>query len=101
MDETRTGDAAMNRGEKMEEGSGRATADAKTRIQGQMRQAEASIQGLYGRAVDSAEEAIDTVRKTPASVDDTIRRHIKGNPYATAAIALGVGWLIGRSRRPF
>jgi ElaB/YqjD/DUF883 family membrane-anchored ribosome-binding protein len=37
----------------------------------------------------------------PASVDDTIRNYIETNPYTTAVIALGVGWLIGRSHRPF
>jgi uncharacterized protein YjbJ (UPF0337 family) len=85
----------------VEEGFGRATGDAKTRMQGQAKQAEGSIQELYGQAVDSAEDAIDAVRQMPASVDDTIRHYIEGNPYTTAAIALGVGWLIGRAHRPF
>jgi ElaB/YqjD/DUF883 family membrane-anchored ribosome-binding protein len=51
--------------------------------------------------VDSAEDAIDAVRQMPASVDDSIRHYIETNPYTTAAIALGIGWLIGRSHRPF
>jgi uncharacterized protein YjbJ (UPF0337 family) len=93
--------AAKKFGGNMEEGSGRATDDAKTRVQGQMRQAEGSIQELCGQAVDSAEDAINTVRQMPASVDNTIRRYIESNPYTTAAIALGLGWLIGRSHRPF
>jgi uncharacterized protein YjbJ (UPF0337 family) len=93
--------AAKNFAGKTEEGFGRATGDAKTRAQGQMRQAEGSIQDLYGQAVDSAEDAIDAVRQMPASVDDTIRHYIESNPYTTAAIALGLGWLIGRSHRPF
>ena len=85
----------------MEEGFGRATGDAKTRVQGQVRQVEGSIQDLYGQAVDSAEDAIDAVRQMPASVDDSIRHYIEANPYSTAAIALGIGWLIGRAHRPF
>jgi uncharacterized protein YjbJ (UPF0337 family) len=101
MDENRASGAAKNLGGKMEEGLGRATGDAKTTVQGQMRQAEGSIQELYGQAVDSAEDAIDAVRQMPASVDDTIRHYIESNPYTTAAIALGLGWLIGRSHRPF
>src|SRR6202163_4088345 len=101
MDENRVSGTAKNLGGKLEEGFGRATGDAKTRIQGQMRQAEGSIQDLYGQAVDSAEDAIDAVRQMPASVDDTIRHYIENNPYTTAAIALGLGWLIGRSHRPF
>jgi uncharacterized protein YjbJ (UPF0337 family) len=101
MDENRVSGTAKNLGGKMEEGFGRATGDTKTKLQGQARQVEGSIQDLYGQAVDSAEDAIDAVRQMPASVDDTIRNYIETNPYTTAAIALGVGWLIGRSHRPF
>jgi len=101
MDENRISGAAKNLGGKMEEGFGRATGDAKTRVRGQARQVEGSVQDLYGQAIDSAEDAIDAVRQIPASVDDTIRHYIESNPYTTAAIALGLGWLIGRSHRPF
>ena len=101
MDENRMSGTAKNLGGKLEESFGRATGDTKTKVQGQARQAEGSIQDLYGQAVDSAEDAIDAVRQMPASVDDTIRHYIETNPYTTAAIALGLGWLIGRSHRPF
>ena len=101
MDETRMSGAAKNLAGTMEEGLGRATGDAKTRVQGQMREAEGSIQELYGQAVDSAEDAIDTVRQMPASLEHSIRHYIESNPYMTAAIALGLGWLVGRSHRPF
>jgi uncharacterized protein YjbJ (UPF0337 family) len=101
MDETRMSGAAKNLEGNMEEGFGRAIGDAKTRVQGKIREAEGSIQELYGQAVDSAEDAIDTVRQMPASLDNKVRRYIESNPYTTAAIALGLGWLIGRSHRPF
>ena len=101
MDENRTSGAAKNFAGKMEEGVGRTNGDAKSRDQGQAKQAEGGIQDLYGQAIDSAEDAIDAVRQMPASVDDTIRHYIESNPYTTAAIALGLGWLIGRSHRPF
>lgn len=101
MDDNRVSGTAKNIAGKAEEGFGRATGDAKTRVQGQMRQAEGSIQDLYGQAVDSASDTIEAVKLMPASVDDSIRHYIESNPYTTAAIALGVGWLIGRSHRPF
>ena len=63
---------------------------------GQTPQAEESVQDLY-----AAGEAIHAVGKMPASVEDTIRHYIQNRPYTTAAIALGLGWLIGRSHRPF
>jgi uncharacterized protein YjbJ (UPF0337 family) len=101
MDENRISGTARNLGGKVEEGFGRVVGDAKTRAQGQMKQAEGSIQDLYGQAVDAAQDSIDAVRKMPASLDDTIRHYIENKPYTTAAIALGLGWLIGRSHRPF
>jgi uncharacterized protein YjbJ (UPF0337 family) len=101
MDETRMSGAAVNLAGNMEEDFGRATGDAKTRIQGKMREAEGRIQELYGQAVNSAEDAVDTARQMPASLDHTIRRYVESNPYTTAAIALGLGWLVGRSHRPF
>jgi uncharacterized protein YjbJ (UPF0337 family) len=101
MDENRMSGTAKNLGGKVEEGLGRATGDAKTRVQGQTREAEGSIQDLYGQAVDSAGDTIEAVKQMPVSVDDSIRHYIESNPYTTAAIALGVGWLIGRSHRPF
>jgi uncharacterized protein YjbJ (UPF0337 family) len=101
MNETRMSGVAESLAGNIEEDLGRATGDTKTRVQGQMRQAEGSIQELYGQAVDSAEDAINTVRRMPASIGDTIRHCIKSNPYTTAAIALSLGWLVGRSHRPF
>ena len=101
MNEDRVIGTARNLGGKIEEGSGRVTGDAKTKAQGQMKQVEGSIQDLYGQAVDAAEDTIDAVRKIPASLDDTIRHYIENHLYTTAAIALGLGWLIGRPHRPF
>jgi uncharacterized protein YjbJ (UPF0337 family) len=91
MDETRMSGAAKNLAGTMEEGLGRATGDVKTRVQGKMREAEGSIQELYGQAMNAAEDAVDTVRQMPTSFDHTIRRYVENNPYMTAAIALGLG----------
>jgi ElaB/YqjD/DUF883 family membrane-anchored ribosome-binding protein len=41
------------------------------------------------------------VGKMPASFEDTIRHYIQNKPYTTAAIAFALGWLVGRSHRPF
>ncbi len=80
MDENRLSETAKNPGESAEEGS---------------------VQGLYGQAEHSVADSIDAVRKMPGSVEDTIRHYIEHRPYTTVAIALALGWLIGRSHRPF
>jgi uncharacterized protein YjbJ (UPF0337 family) len=101
MDENRVSGTAKNLGGKAEEGLGRVIGNAKIQAQGQTEQAEGSVQDLYGQAKDSAGDAINAIRKMPGSVEDTIRDYIQNRPYTTAAIALGLGWLIGRSHRPF
>jgi uncharacterized protein YjbJ (UPF0337 family) len=101
MDENRISGTAKNLGGKIEEGFGRATGDAKSQAHGQMKQVEGDAQDLYGQAVDSASDAITAVRKSSGSVEDTLRDYVENNPYTAAAIALGIGWLIGRSHRPF
>ena len=101
MDENRTAGSAKVIGGNVEERLGRATGDVKSQVQGQMKQAAGTAQDLYGQAKDSAADAVDAVRKISGSVEDTICVYIENNPYTTAAIALGLGWLIGRSHRPF
>ena len=101
MDENRVTGTAKNVAGKLEEGLGRATGDVKSQVQGKIKQAAGSAQDVYGQVKDSAGEAVTAVRKFSDSLDDSIRDYIEANPYTAAAIALGLGWLIGRSHRPF
>jgi len=101
MDEDRLSGTAKNPGGKIEEGAGRATGDARTQGRGQIKQAEDSVQDLYGQARDSAGDAIEAACKMPGSVEDTVRHYIENRPYTTVVIALALGWIIGRSHRPF
>lgn len=99
MDEGHLNKTAKNLEGNAKEAFGRAT--DKTHARCQTQQAEDSVQELYGQAKDAAGEAINAVGKMPASLEDTIRHYIQHRPLTTAAIALAVGWLIGRSHRPF
>jgi uncharacterized protein YjbJ (UPF0337 family) len=101
MDQDRPSGTAKNLGGKVEEGFGRTTGDAETQAHGQMMQAEGSVQDLYGHAKDSAADAVAAVRKMPASAEDTLRHYIENKPYTTVAVALTLGWLLGRTHRPF
>jgi hypothetical protein len=40
------------------------------------------------------------VRKTASSFEDMVRHTIENRPYTAVAIALGIGWLFGRTHRP-
>jgi hypothetical protein len=60
-----------------------------------------------GRATDSASQVADAAgrsmkvaRNTAPSLGDVVRNTIETEPYTAVAIALGLGWLLGRTHRP-
>jgi uncharacterized protein YjbJ (UPF0337 family) len=93
MDENRISGSARNLGGKLEEGVGRVTGDAKTQVEGRLNQAAGAAQDLYGQTVDAA-------RDTAATFDKWLRNTIETQPYTTALVAIGIGWLLGRMHRP-
>jgi uncharacterized protein YjbJ (UPF0337 family) len=95
MDEDRLRGSAKSFGHKVEEGFGRATGDVKTQMQGQATNLEGRAQDLYGQAKDTAAETFEVVRERAGQADDFIRMTIEERPYTTAAVCLGIGFLIG------
>jgi ElaB/YqjD/DUF883 family membrane-anchored ribosome-binding protein len=59
---------------------------------------------VYGQARDSAADVVDTAnkaaRQTMGSLEKAIRNTVETQPYTAVAIALGIGWLLGRMHRP-
>jgi hypothetical protein len=51
-------------------------------------------------AADIAGAANEAGRNTAGSFEAAIRNTIETQPYRAAAIALGIGWLLGRMHRP-
>jgi len=82
----------------------RALGDAKRQASGVADAITDAAQDMYGQARDSASDVADTAssaaRKTAGSFEKAIRNTIETQPYTAAAIALGVGWLLGRMHRP-
>jgi uncharacterized protein YjbJ (UPF0337 family) len=93
MDENRIEGSARNLGGKVQEGVGRATGDAQSTIEGVVNQAAGTAQNLYGQSADAA-------RQTASTLDSWLRNAIETQPYTTAIVALGIGWLLGRMHRP-
>jgi uncharacterized protein YjbJ (UPF0337 family) len=96
MNEDRLTGAAKTIGGKVEEGLGRATGDVKSQLQGKAREIEGEIQDFYGQAKETAANAADAVRESAVEAEDFLRTTIEQRPYTTAAVALGIGYLIGR-----
>jgi len=99
MDTDRLTGTAKNLGGQVEEGFGRATGDVKSQLQGKAKQAEGALQDLYGQAKDAAADVAEVVGDRASEAGDFLRTNIEQRPYTTAAIALGIGFLIGRFGR--
>jgi ElaB/YqjD/DUF883 family membrane-anchored ribosome-binding protein len=82
----------------------RALGDAKKQASGVADAFADAAQDVYGQARDSAADVLDTAntaaRKTAGSFERAIRNTIETQPYMAVAIALGIGWLLGRMHRP-
>lgn len=100
MDEHRATGAARKIGGSIEEAAGDVTGDTKTQVRGAMNRAQGTAENLYGQTKDAASDAAAGLRKTALSFEDTLRNTIEDRPYTAVAIALGLGWLIGRTHRP-
>jgi uncharacterized protein YjbJ (UPF0337 family) len=100
MDENRFAGTAKNIGGKVEEGFGRVTGDSRSQVEGIANQAAGAAQDLYGQARDSASDAAGAVRDSAASLEKWLRHTVETQPYTTALVAVGVGWLLGRMHRP-
>ena len=81
----------------------RALGDAKKQASGVAEAVTDAAQDVYGQARESA--AADVVASaaaqyTAGSFERALRNMIEQQPYTAVAIALGVGWLLGRMHRP-
>ena len=93
MDENRIEGSLRDIGGKVQEGVGRTTGDTKSKVEGVMNQAAGTAQNLYGQSANTA-------RETASNLDTWLRNTIENQPYTSAIVALGIGWLLGRMHRP-
>ena len=91
--------SAKNIGGHLEEGFGRVTGDEKMQLEVRARQAEGTLQDVYGQAKETAVDAARAIRDRASEASDFLREMIEERPFTAAAIALGIGFLIGRFGR--
>jgi uncharacterized protein YjbJ (UPF0337 family) len=99
MNEDRVVGNAKNLGGRMEEGFGRATGDVKTQVEGKAKQAEGAVQDAYVQVKETASDAVEAIRESASDAEDFLRTTIEERPYTAAAVALAIGYLIGRFSR--
>jgi uncharacterized protein YjbJ (UPF0337 family) len=101
MNPDRIEGAAKNMGGKLEEGLGRAAGDIKSQVEGAVKQAAGTAQDLYGQARETAGDAAAVVRQRAGSFEQTVRESVETRPYTAVAIALAIGWFVGRLGRSY
>jgi uncharacterized protein YjbJ (UPF0337 family) len=99
MNEDRLVGNVKNLSGRMEEGFGRATGDVKAQVEGEAKQAEGAVQDAYGQVKETASDAVEAIRESASGAQDFLRTTIEERPYTAAAVALGIGYLIGRFSR--
>ena len=72
---------------------GKVTGNVRTQAEGLANQAAGAAQDVYGQAADTA-------RETASGFEKALRHTIETQPYTSAFVALGIGWLLGRMHRP-
>ena len=92
---------------KMQEGLSRAASSLRGQAEHKIDQATQTAQDYYERARERADEAKSAVqermenaqamaRAQTAGFERAIRSNVEARPLMTVAVALGVGWVIGR-----
>lgn len=105
MDENCIAGSAKNMGGRVQESIGRVTGDAETKTEGVGNQVRGAAQDVYGTVregtADVADATTKAARDTASSFEKALRNTIENQPYTAVAIALALGWLFGRTHRPF
>ena len=96
MNEDQFTGTGKNLGGHIEQGFGRATDDVKTELEGKIKQATGAAQDVYEQAKDAAGDAARSVQEQAAPLEEFLRNTIETRPYTAVAVALGLGWFIGR-----
>lgn len=101
MNGDRVEGTVRNIGGKVEEGLGRASGDVKSQVEGTMDQIAGAAQDLYGQARETAGDAAAAVKRQAVGFEETLRDNIETRPYTSVAVALALGWLVGRLGRSY
>jgi uncharacterized protein YjbJ (UPF0337 family) len=99
MNQDRVAGTAKNLGGQLEEGFGRVTGDVQSQVEGRIKQAAGAAQDLYGQAREVAGDAAKAVQQRAAPLEEALRNTIENRPYTAVAIALAIGWFVGRMGR--
>ena len=68
-------------------------------VKGQARRAKASVDSALSDATDKGRAAVDAVRDVADTFGEALEDSLQRRPYATLALAAGIGFLFGATWR--
>jgi len=74
---------------------GQAKDDTMAQVKSQVRSAKAQVDSALSGAQESGREAVDAFRDVADTFGDALEDSLKRRPYATLAVAAGIGFLFG------
>ena len=81
--------------QKMSDLASEAKDDTMAQVKSQVRSAKAQVDSAISGAQESGREAVDAFRDVADTFGDALEDSLKRRPYATLAIAAGIGFLFG------
>jgi ElaB/YqjD/DUF883 family membrane-anchored ribosome-binding protein len=85
--------------QKMSDLASEAKDDTMAQVKSQVRSAKAQVDSAISGAQESGREAVDAFRDVADTFGDALEDSLKRRPYATLAIAAGIGFLFGAAWR--
>lgn len=73
--------------------------DAMAQVKGQARRAKQTADSVLSDATATGRDAVDAFREVADTFGDAVEDSLKRRPYATLAIAAGIGFLFGAAWR--
>jgi len=73
--------------------------DAMAQVKGQARRAKAQADSMLSDAKETGRDAVDAFREVADTFGDALEDSLKRRPYATLAMAAGIGFLFGAAWR--
>ena len=95
MSEDRIEGAAKQGVGKVQDAVGGLTGSDNTQAKGKLNEAAGTVQNAYGQIKDQASDVIDQARDQAQDVYEQIEDFVREQPFAAAAIGVGVGLLLG------